>query len=245
MIYWLSGNWIGWGINDKNMRQLTNYADTRQAEVCAYCGNATQTRDHVPSRVLLYEPFPENLPIVPACLSCNNKASSDEEYLACLVECVICGTTNPAKLGREKIRRALARQHALQARLTAALRWKNEQSLFRVALDRVERIVVKLAQGHAFDELNKPQTGEPSSIVISPLHLLDDGMREAFENTFEHGFTIWPEVGSRAMQRLVQNEHGWIEVQPGRYRYHTTTDAAVPVRLVMSEYLACEVIWNE
>src|SRR5437588_10375610 len=103
------------------MRQLTNYGDTRQVEACAYCGKAIQTRDHAPSKVLLDEPFPENLPVVPACLPCNNKASFDEEYLACLVECVICGTTDPAKVGREKIRCALARQRALQAWLTAGL----------------------------------------------------------------------------------------------------------------------------
>lgn len=227
------------------MRQLTNYGDIRRAEACAYCGKATQTRDHIPSKVLLDEPFPENLPVVPACLPCNNKASFDEEYLACLIECVICGTADPAKVGREKIRRALARQPALQARFTAALRWENEQSLFNIELNRVERVVVKLAQGHALYELNEPQLSKPSSVVISPLHLLDDDEREAFENALERGFTLWPEVGSRAMQRLVHNDNDWIEVQPGRYRYLTTIDAVVRVRLVLSDYLACEVIWNE
>lgn len=227
------------------MRQVKNYGDTRQSEVCAYCGRTTQTRDHVPSRVLLDEPFPENLSVVPACLLCNNEASSDEEYLACLVECVICGTTDPAKVGREKIRRALVKQHALQERLMAALGWENEQPFFNIELDRVERIVVKLARGHALYELNEPQFAQPSSVIISPLHLLDNNVREAFENTFVPGFAIWPEVGSRAMQRLVQNEHGWIEVQRGRYRYLTTIDAVVRVRLVLSEYLACEVIWSE
>ncbi|HLJ35271.1 MAG TPA: hypothetical protein VKU38_16580, partial [Ktedonobacteraceae bacterium] len=216
------------------MRQLKNDGDTRQAEACAYCGEATQTRDHVPSRILLDEPFPENLPVVPACLPCNNKASFDEEYLACLIECVICGTTDPARVGREKIRRTLAKQHALQARLTAALRWENEQSLFNIELDRVERIVVKLAQGHALYELNEPQLAKPSSVVISPLGLLDNDVRGAFENTSGYDFAIWPEVGSRAMQRLVQNAHGWLEVQLGRYRYLATTDTVVRVRLVLS-----------
>src|SRR2546421_9808459 len=180
------------------MRQLTNYGDIRQVESCAYCGKATQTRDHTPSKVLLDEPFPENLPVIPACLPCNNKASFDEEYLACLIECIICGTTDPAKLSREKIRRSLARQHGLQARLTEALRWENGQSLFNIELDRVERIVVKLAQGHVLYELNEPQSANPSSVVILPLHLLNDDVREAFENTSGYGFTIWPEVGSRA-----------------------------------------------
>lgn len=163
---------MSWSISDNDMRQLNNNGDTRQVEFCAYCGKTTQTRDHVPSRVLLDEPFPENLPVVPACLHCNNIASFDEEYLACLVECVICGTTDSAKVSREKICRVLDKQHALQEQLTAALRWKNEQALFNIELDRVERIVVKLAQGHALYELNEPQFAKPSSVVISPLHLL-------------------------------------------------------------------------
>ena len=192
----MSENWIGWSINDHDMRQFKNYGDTRQAEACAYCGKTTQTRDHVPSRVLLDEPFPENLPVVPACLSCNNGASFDEEYLACLVECVICGTTDPAQVGREKIRRTLVKQHTIQERLAAVLIWENEQSLFHIEIDRVERIVVKLAQGHALYELNEPKYTKPSSVVIVPLHLLDDDGREAFESPSGSGSAIWPEVGS-------------------------------------------------
>jgi hypothetical protein len=226
------------------MRQIENLGDIRQTQACAYCGKMTQTRDHVPPRVLLDEPFPENLPVVPACLLCNNTASLDEEYLACLIECVICGTTDPEKVSREKIRRTLVRQRALQERLTSALRWENEQPLFQIELDRVERMVVKLAQGHALYELNEPQLASPSNVGISPLSLLNDEMREAFENLSERSFALWPEVGSRAMQRLVCNEPSWIEIQPGRYRYLATVDAVVRVRLVLSEYLACEVLWD-
>ena len=57
---------------------------------------------------------------------------------------------------------------------------------------------------------------------------------------------IWPEVGSRAMQRLAMaypNTPSWIVVQPGRYRYVACVDDIVLVRMVLSEYLACEVIW--
>lgn len=227
------------------MRQLANWGDARQVEICTYCGDAVQTRDHVPSRVLLDEPFPENLPVVPSCLPCNNAASSDEEYFACLIESVICGTTDPEKIGREKIRRTLSKQHALRERITMALERKNEQLFFNVELDRIERVVVKLAQGHTLYELNEPQMIKPSSVFVSPLHLLNNDVRKAFETPPERDFAIWPEVGSRAMQRLVRNESGWIEVQPSRYRYLVIADAVIQVRLVVSEYLACEVIWNE
>jgi hypothetical protein len=39
--------------------------------------------------------------------------------------------------------------------------------------------------------------------------------------------------------------NGWIVVQPGRYRYLAYVDSAVTVRMVLSEYLACEVVWEE
>lgn len=50
-----------------------------------------------------------------------------------------------------------------------------------------------------------------------------------------------------AMQRLTteySNTPEWIVVQPGRYRYVAFVDDTVVVRMVLSEYLACEVIWS-
>ena len=52
------------------------------------------------------------------------------------------------------------------------------------------------------------------------------------------------------MQRLVVTDSGavfslWIEAQQGRYRYLTSVgDEDVVVRMVISEYLACEVVWS-
>ena len=64
--------------------------------MCVYCGNAAGTRDHVPPKVLLDEPYPPDLPPVPACDECNNRFSTMveqtegltvqmvlSEYLAC------------------------------------------------------------------------------------------------------------------------------------------------------------------
>ena len=33
---------------------------------CIYCGKPANTREHVPSKTMLIEPFPENLPTIPA-----------------------------------------------------------------------------------------------------------------------------------------------------------------------------------
>ena len=42
------------------MKQVPNYADTRQLARCVYCAaSAKNTLDHVPSKVLIDKPFPE------------------------------------------------------------------------------------------------------------------------------------------------------------------------------------------
>lgn len=72
--------------------------------------------------------------------------------------------------------------------------------------------------------------------------------REEFEDSGS-AFAVWPEVGSRAMQRLlVFNDEiideGWIEVQAERYRYIVTQDGDIRVRIVFRGYLAAEVRWE-
>lgn len=74
------------------MEQLRNLGDARQTDFCVYCGGVTETRDHVPSKVFLDKPYPTNIPVVPACQSCNRNISRDEEYVACLIECSLTGS---------------------------------------------------------------------------------------------------------------------------------------------------------
>lgn len=119
------------------------------------------------------------------------------------------------------------------------------QTLFKPNLKQTEDIVLKLAKGHAAFELHTVDTEEPS-ISVEPLPLLDDASREAFETP--PGVCFFPEVGSRAMRRMF--EHGvaspsWIVVQPDRYHFLASPGLPVLVRIVIGEYLACEVVWGE
>lgn len=49
--------------------------------ICVLCGmkNAT-TREHIPPKCIFLKPLPSNLTTVPACYSCNNISSKDDEY---------------------------------------------------------------------------------------------------------------------------------------------------------------------
>ena len=59
----------------------------------------------------------------------------------------------------------------------------------------------------------------------------------------------WPEVGSGALQRLLVVgpeviREKWIEVQEGNYRFRVTEDDGLTVKIVLREYLACQVVWH-
>ncbi len=56
--------------------KLQIYGNERCLAFCAFCGGETGTRNHYPSRVFLDEPFPDNLPVVPACSKCRDRQYS-------------------------------------------------------------------------------------------------------------------------------------------------------------------------
>lgn len=228
-------------------RQL--FLDERLRGRCAFCGGPPDTRDHVPPKVFLDEPYPQELPVVEACNKCNTRASLDEEYLACLLECVICGTADLLAVKRSKVRHILERKPRLRERIAKAeYREESQNPIWRPEVERVRRVMVKLAHGHAAYELY-PHLEEPYLVDFVPLEVMSKPERTAFEEGMSGPFQLWPELGSRAFMRAVgispdkcDTANGWIVVQPGRYRYAVFERTIV--RIVLSEYLACTVVWG-
>ncbi|MDB6019676.1 MAG: hypothetical protein JWR19_4165 [Pedosphaera sp.] len=228
------------------MIQIPTFGDERQLAACAFCGGNTGTRDHCPSRVLLDEPYPDNLPVVPACAVCNAGFSADEEYLACLLACVLAGSTDPSKIARPKICRILTDSPALRARLERAKVESPDGILFVPEDQRVSTVVTKLAKGHALFELHEPCPEPPDLIRFAPITLMSESERNAFEclTSPTPCFGGWPEVGSRAMQRLLAGDEPWLVVQNGLYRFRASNDSRASIRIVINEYLACHVRWD-
>ena len=186
------------------MKQIPYCGDQRMLERCVFCAGPVETRDHIPSRILLDEPFPENLPVVPACKSCNQSFSADEEYVACLIECVLSGSCHPTSVAREKISRALESREALRTRIESQQREVGGETAFYMECDRVRNVILKLARGHAAFDLGNPQFDEPEHLSIFPMISLTNEQRSAFETPPPS--SLIPEVGSRAMQRLFMND---------------------------------------
>lgn len=216
--------------------------------VCAYCGGAPTTRDHVPSCVLLDEPYPENLPVVDCCPTCNKGFSSDEQYLACFIDCVIAGSTNPDRSTRPKVARILREYPSLGARIakSEAVGPGGEQ-VWSPEIDRVNNVLLKLARGHAAFELGLLQTDQPNSVTCAPIVAVDGAALDRFLEPQQTHF--WPEIGSRAFIQACKTYPAagydeWHVVQPGRYQYLVTQVDGLTVRMLISEYLLCEVQWD-
>lgn len=241
------------------MDQLQNLADNRLFDGCIYCGGVAESRDHVPSRILLNAPYPENLPVVGACESCNQGFSKDEQYFVCFLESVFAGSTDPEKIRRSSVARTMSRAPALRARIESGKSCNGDQIVFYPEEERIKNVMLKLARGHAAFELSQSCREEPEHYWCKPLESLTEECREEFGAAHIQG--LLGEVGSRYTQRMFvvevvfESELGkqekkqvvvndWVEVQEGLYRYLAVDDnGEIVIRIVVSDYLACESRW--
>ena len=236
------------------MKEVEEFADSRQKSWCIHCGkllaDAKQTRDHVPTKTLLHQPFPANLPIVMICDPCNQGFAKDEQYLVAMLGAISAGSTDPNGQENENAARILRNNHELRAQIDASLTHDTAPDgrpllIWNVDLKRVNRVVIKNARGHAFYELSEPLLNDPDFLQVKPFIAMTNDERTAFED--EPLFTVWPEVGSRMMTRVMAGhdlQGSWVVVQDRVYRYSVTQDDGVRVRIVIGEYLACEIVWS-
>ncbi|MFN3188207.1 MAG: hypothetical protein ACK42D_01525 [Candidatus Paceibacteria bacterium] len=214
------------------MEQRVNFADERQVLHCVYCGGPAETIEHVPAKVFLDEPYPDNLPTIRVCKDCNASFSLDEEFVACLIE-YLKSKGNIDNITREKIKNIFAKKPNLNTLISKTIDTP-------VTNKRVENIFVKIAQGHALFEQNEPQE-DTTSLFFGKLENLTSEQRHSFEEPPDASLS--PEVGSRASQRIIVSPYTalpWIKVQNGIYRYLTFDGG---VRMVYSEYIWCEIRW--
>ena len=134
----------------------------------------------------------------------------------------------------------------LQARIEQSRLTSKNVPHFTPEPERVEAVLLKLARGHSLYELHEICMENPSVIWYADLESLKSDVRNDFENL--PPVTFLPEVGSRAMQRIVEAnpmEHQWVEVQTKRYRFAALAlPDGIEVRIVIQDYLACLINWR-
>jgi hypothetical protein len=239
------------------MEKIEEFVDQRQKSWCIHCARPLigleTNEDHVPSKGLLAKPRPHHLPVVIICKQCNTSFSLDEQYVVTFLSCVLAGCTEPEKQRNASATRALTDSPALRARIersrTEYVTLGGEtRVLWKPDSERIERVVLKNARGHAYFEYGEPMLDAPAHVRAIPLESLTAMERQSFEGLSEEGgFAAWPEVGSRMLTRVLTGEDmagEWVVVQEGTYRYSVHQEGGLRVRSVLSEYLATEVQWE-
>ena len=235
------------------MQNIDDFSDERQKSWCIHCAasirSAKTNWDHVPTKGLLNRPLPPHLPQIEVCKQCNSSFSLDEEYFVTFLSCVLSGSAVPADQLDPRIQRALTRNPKLAARLNAAKHTSTEgdgkeKITWQPEYQRIQRIVLKNARGHAFFEFGEPMLQDPDHVWALPLTSLASSQRSEFEDV---AASIWPEAGSRMMTRIAEGvdlNEGWVIVQDDVYRYAVVQKNGLLVRSVIRNYLATEVCWN-
>jgi hypothetical protein len=197
---------------------------------CIYCHcESASTRDHIPPRVFLDEPYPSYLDVVPACDLCNKSFSSDELYVSCYLDLFRNFLSdNNIKL-RSKTIKALKYDESLLKKLNEQIYVKSDQ-VMSFNSSSFNRILEKLSLGHIC-RMHDRVIYDKKSIIIE-YKFLNQMTREdlsVFDETFS--VEIAGEIGSDYVERLyvrtsINNSNSssdiiadWSYIQNGNYRY--------------------------
>ncbi|MFT6224137.1 MAG: hypothetical protein ACJA1F_001986 [Paracoccaceae bacterium] len=120
--------------------------------------------------------------------------------------------------------------------------------IWKPDMERMSRVIIKNARGHAFFECGEPKMDDPKSVWAHPIALISAEQREAFEGWSDRrAQTLWPEAGSKMMTHALTGQDmdgDRVIVQDGVYRYSVVDDGGIQVRTVPFDYLATEVRWD-
>lgn len=190
----------------------------------------------------MLQPYPPHLPQVEVCEACNEGFALDEEYLIAFLGSVLAGSTDPERQTNPRVKRILRRSAKLRARIERAK--TEDQTLFGESnlvwtpeTERINRVILKNARGHAFFEYGEPMLEAPAHVWAAPLESLTAEQRTEFE-TIDSG-ELLPEVGSRMLWRVLTGQDlsdGWVIVQDGIHRYAVVQVGVMRVRTVLFEY---------
>jgi len=203
--------------------------------ICIYCGEEANTREHCPPKAFLQEPYPTDLPVLPACKDCNNGYSNDEHFTKTFLLYLydVCH--------RRRTSSSAYSQHIIDV----ANQYLDDGRLNR----RVLRVFTKIAIGHAVYELSEGFLDEGWCSDKSKIQMiLRDSCDDAVWNEMNQPVILStiPELGSRSMEStfVVQNSSQeplpimmWHDVENNIYRYICYIDGnQIIVKMIIWDY---------
>lgn len=234
---------------DKRLLELLKYNKKGDFK-CIYCYEKANTREHIPSKIFLNEPYSNNLAILPACFNCNNSYSENEQYLACLIDYVQYKLYNLKTVKRDKIKKAFTSRPHIKNQLEESTIYLDNGKLHYIEYNhnKIKDILLKLAIGHATYSLSKIYFEEPNMINYKFFTELSNEEVNNFNE--EILCDISPEIGSRSFDNIAFINGNiplvtWNIVQYNQYRYLVyESKTSTNVKIVIGEFFYSEVIWT-
>ncbi|MCD8040686.1 MAG: HNH endonuclease [Clostridia bacterium] len=191
-----------WGPAD--IKPYVTYS--RQGEhFCIYCGEISDTREHIPSKVFLSKPYPDNLAILPACKECNNSFSDDELYTEVYIDSLKYFSGYSSELREENKERIYKNTAYFDAHRDFAEYYSSE--LFPNN-EKIKKILRKLAIGHMIYELSEGYSAEENDVELVSLQYkflfdLSKEFRVNFNNLILMNDKKLPLIGSRVFDKIM------------------------------------------
>jgi len=183
----------------------------KRKDVCIYCNESANTKDHVPPRCFLDEPYPLNMTTVPACSQCNESFSKDEQYIMYLSDYLFSIEYNDGDFSREKAELTFAYNDKLEDRMIDSLKVVDNLGVyFNFEYERIIFIIRKISVGLLFLVFGNTKRVEVSNFI--PNTHLSFQQKEELENI------------------------KWIVVQENRFKYFISDTV---IYFIINEVLLC------
>lgn len=137
----------------------------------------------------------------------------------------------------------------IQTILQEQIRTENDKVYFKPDIQRILRILLKLARGHAGFELDYVNFDDTTTEIWYEF-IFNMSKRTIYEFNRISLYPLYPEVGLRGMYIIQNLDTGnaqtfarWINVQEGQYRYQVSysSNGNTSVKIVIYEFLYCKI----
>ncbi len=232
------------------MRQVKKFYDQRQDDFCVYCGNTfkeSKTKDHVPSKIILDEPYTENLPNVNCCYECNQSFSTNELYFSCITEYLICQSVDIESFQREKIIQILLQKPHIRREIERKLIIKDNLLFYPFDDVKFLTVIRKLLLGHLSFEFSLTTINQLETVEVKLIKEFTEEQFQQFKGT--QTIEVVPEVGSRAMGAFLTDgfhlKNVWKVVQKDFYEYLVEQNAyEYTVKIIIRNSILIKGVWS-
>lgn len=235
---------------------------------CIYCGDLSDTREHAPSKVFLSKPYPdEDLPVLPACHTCNNGFSKDELYTEVYIDAMKYLSGYADSLSKENQERMKHNTAFLDAQNDLSKYYSGESIPVN---EKVIKILTKLSVCHMVYELSEgycvnDACVQPTSVAYSFAFDITTEEKKKYDGFIFMNDKQVPEMGSRVFDKIrvlepvLQEINSkeqlkvpmvimlWSDIQEHNYRYVAwlENDDTFHVKIVIHDFLYAEIIFDQ